>query len=217
MNAFSAHHNSIASTESLAPRNGMLVAARFSQDGQWYRARVRRCSEVLKTAEVIFIDYGNEETVSYKDIRNLDDKFKSMPPQAIPAKLRWVFTDFQFIASNTHNSFVNLLSIDHEYGQESLDRFKELCQGRNLVAKVDAKDPNGTLHLRLLDPSDPDSAISAEYCINADLVADGLALIDKKTRYASKYPEMQMTLQDALQAAKNSRAGAFEYGDITDD
>ncbi|EOR02095.1 nuclease domain-containing protein 1 [Wallemia ichthyophaga EXF-994] len=201
MNAFSAHYNTLTSNEPFSPSNGILVAARFSQDGQWYRARVRRCSHVLKTAEVVFIDYGNNETVSYGEIRPLDNKFKTMPPQAIPAKL----------------SFVNLLPIDHEYGQESLDRFKELCQGRNLVAKVDAKDANGTLHLRLLDPSDPDSAISAEYCINADLVADGLALIDKKTRYAGKYPEMQFTLQDALQAAKNNRAGAFEYGDITED
>ena len=202
MNEFTAHHKSISHSEPFAPRNGMLIAARFSQDNQWYRARVRRVSDVLKTAEVIFIDYGNEETVSYSDIRNLDDKFKTMPPQAIPAKL----------------SFVNLLSIDHEYGQESLDRFKELCLGRNLVAKIDAKEPNGTLHLRLLDPSDPDSAISAEYCINADLVADGLALIDKKTsRYSNKYPGMQATLQDALQSAKDNRAGAFEYGDITED
>ncbi|TIB70609.1 transcription factor [Wallemia mellicola] len=202
MNEFTAHHKSISHSEPFAPRNGMLIAARFSQDNQWYRARVRRVSDVLKTAEVIFIDYGNEETVSYSDIRNLDDKFKTMPPQAIPAKL----------------SFVNLLPIDHEYGQESLDRFKELCLGRNLVAKIDAKEPNGTLHLRLLDPSDPDSAISAEYCINADLVADGLALIDKKTsRYSNKYPGMQATLQDALQSAKDNRAGAFEYGDITED
>ena len=97
MNTFSAHHNSIASADAFTPRNGMLVAARFSHDGQWYRARVRRCSDVLKTAEVIFIDYGNEETVSYKDIR--DDKFKTMPPQAISAKLRWVLI-CSFLISN---------------------------------------------------------------------------------------------------------------------
>lgn len=51
---------------------------------------MRRCSHVLKTAEVVFIDYGNNETVSYGEIRPLDNKFKTMPPQAIPAKLRCV-------------------------------------------------------------------------------------------------------------------------------
>ena len=69
------------------PKSGDLVSAKFS-DGAWYRARVRRASPIKKEAEVTFIDYGNQDTVSFKDIRALDSKFRSLPDQAHDARLR---------------------------------------------------------------------------------------------------------------------------------
>ena len=69
------------------PKSGDLVSAKFS-DGAWYRARVRRGSPIKKEAEVTFIDYGNQDTVSFKDIRALDSKFRSLPGQAHDARLR---------------------------------------------------------------------------------------------------------------------------------
>lgn len=165
MKSFATYHQNYKNVDFI-PKNGMLVSAKFSQDNQWYRAKIRKSSEVLKTAQVTFIDYGNEEVVNFKDLRLLDEKFKLLKPQATSAKL----------------SFVDLLPLDNDYGHESLDRFKEICDGRNMVAKVDHKDDNGFLHLRVLDPSDPDSAISPEYCVNADLIADGLATIDKRAK-----------------------------------
>ena len=38
--------------------------------------------------EVTFIDYGNQSTVAFKDIRPLDPKFRSLPGQAQDARLR---------------------------------------------------------------------------------------------------------------------------------
>jgi len=38
------------------PRSGDLVSAKFSQDGQWYRAKVRKSNPGKKEAEVIYID-----------------------------------------------------------------------------------------------------------------------------------------------------------------
>ena len=90
MQEFSIHHQSPAVPPSgFIPKGGDLVSAKFS-DGAWYRAKIRRASPVKKEAEVTFIDYGNQDTVAYSNIRPLDSKFRSLPGQAQDARLRFV-------------------------------------------------------------------------------------------------------------------------------
>jgi staphylococcal nuclease domain-containing protein 1 len=89
MHDFSLHHRTAIAAPSFIPRNGDLVSARFS-DGSWYRAKVRKSSPGKKEAEVAFIDYGNQDTIGFKDIRPLDPKFRSLPGQAHDARLRCV-------------------------------------------------------------------------------------------------------------------------------
>jgi staphylococcal nuclease domain-containing protein 1 len=90
MRDFSLHHKSpTASPPGFVPKNGELVSAKFS-DGAWYRAKIRRSSPIKKEAEVTFIDYGNQDTVSFSNIRPLDQKFRSLPGQAHDARLRFV-------------------------------------------------------------------------------------------------------------------------------
>ena len=96
MRDFSLHHKTVAVPPGFVPRGGDLVSAKFS-DGQWYRAKVRRASPIKKEAEVTFIDYGNQDTVGFSDIRPLDPKFRSLPGQAHDARLRYV-TPFPFHA-----------------------------------------------------------------------------------------------------------------------
>ena len=96
----------------------------------------------------------------------------------------------------------------------------ELREGRKLVANVDHREGQ-TLHLRLIDPSDPASQqtpYDPYTCINADLVREGLATVDKKgCRYLSGYPAMAKKLQEAVATAKRDRAGMFEFGDVEED
>lgn len=88
MRDFSLHHKGVSTpVAGFVPKGGDLVSAKFS-DGAWYRARVRRASPIKKEAEVTFIDYGNQDNVSFKDIRPLDPKFRSLPGQAHDARLR---------------------------------------------------------------------------------------------------------------------------------
>ena len=92
MQDFSIHHRgAAASPTNFFPKAGELVSAKFS-DGSWYRAKVRRSSPLKKEAEVTFIDYGNQDTVAFKNIRPLDPKFRSLPGQAQDARLRFVQT-----------------------------------------------------------------------------------------------------------------------------
>lgn len=46
------------------------------------------------------------------------------------------------------------------------------AQGRKLVANVDHREGN-LLHLRLIDPTDPNAADDPLACLNADLVREG--------------------------------------------
>lgn len=89
MHDFSLHHRTaVAAPAGFVPRNAELVSARF-KDGSWYRAKIRKSSPGKKEAEVTFIDYGNQDTVGFKDIRPLDPKFRSLPGQAHDARLRY--------------------------------------------------------------------------------------------------------------------------------
>ncbi|XP_043246094.1 tudor domain-containing protein 7A-like [Amphibalanus amphitrite] len=66
---------------------GRLVLARYT-DGSWYRARP------LATAHgavpVLFVDYGNEETVPVSELRALPPALARHPPQALPVRLSGV-------------------------------------------------------------------------------------------------------------------------------
>ncbi|KAJ7188134.1 hypothetical protein C8R46DRAFT_10891 [Mycena filopes] len=201
MRDFSLHHRSTAAAPpNFTPKGGDLVSAKFS-DGSWYRAKIRRASALKKEAEVTFIDYGNQDTVTFSNIRPLDQKFRSLPGQAHEARL----------------SFVKLVGPESEYYPEAIERFRSLCEGRKLVANIDHKE-GPLLHLRLIDPSDPAAAEDPLACINADLLHDGVASIDRKNcRYLSAYPQVVKKLQSAVAEAKKGRSGMFEFGDVEED
>jgi staphylococcal nuclease domain-containing protein 1 len=88
MRDFALFHKGAVPPSNFVPKAGDLVSAKFSSDGAWYRAKVRRASSIKKEAEVVFIDYGNLDTVGFKDIRPLDAQFSSLPGQAHEARLR---------------------------------------------------------------------------------------------------------------------------------
>lgn len=90
MKDFSLHHKTAGPAPAgFVPKSGDLVSAKFS-DGQWYRAKIRKSSPVKKEAQVTFIDYGNQDTIRFQDIRPLEQRFKSLPGQAHEARLRLV-------------------------------------------------------------------------------------------------------------------------------
>lgn len=145
-----------AAPAGFSPRTGDIVAAKWSEDNQWYRAKVKKASGTKKEATVVLMDYGNEEMMPFSRIRPLDTKFKSLPGQAREARL----------------SFVKLPTKDSEYGPDARRRFGQFTEGRKLVANIDQREGN-LLHLRLIDPSDPNAVQDPLACINADLVRDG--------------------------------------------
>ena len=88
MHEFSLYHQSApAAPAGFTPRGGEGFSG-----GAWYLAKNRRSSAIKKEAEVTFIDYGNQDTVSFANIRPLDSRFRSLPGQAHEARLRYDHT-----------------------------------------------------------------------------------------------------------------------------
>lgn len=144
---------------------------------------------------------GNSEIVPFSRLRPLAQQFKLLAPQAHEAKL----------------SFVTLIGNElPEYGAEALERFRELTEGRQLVANIDARDPT-VLHLSLFDPDSPQSLSSHASSLNVELVREGWARIDRGSRFRQAYPEVVKELEKAVQDARRSRAGVYEMGDLLDD
>jgi staphylococcal nuclease domain-containing protein 1 len=75
------------------------------------------------------------------------------------------------------------------------------------------------MHLRLIDPADPTSAADPLACINADLLREGLAALDRKgcARYIGPQPDVVRRMQEAVAGAKKDRLGRFEFGDVEED
>jgi len=194
MSDFAVHHRT-AQPPAVVPRSGDLVAARFSADNQWYRARVKKSNPAKKQAEVLFYDYGNSETLAFDRLRPLDAKFKSLPPQAKEATL----------------SFVQLLGNETEYGADAVDLFRQLCEGRPLVANIDKKDTS-SVSLTLFDANVNLSQTSVD-SLNVELVRNGLARIDKRSPLRAAYPTTVKALDEAVKEAKRTRAGAYELGE----
>ncbi|CAG7854505.1 Staphylococcal nuclease domain-containing protein 1 AltName: Full=100 kDa coactivator; AltName: Full=EBNA2 coactivator p100; AltName: Full=Tudor domain-containing protein 11; AltName: Full=p100 co-activator [Serendipita indica DSM 11827] len=198
---FAKHYQTAPPAPGFVPKAQELISAKFS-DGQWYRAKVKRASPAKKEAEVVFIDYGNRATLPFTHTRPLERRFASLPPQAHDARL----------------SFVKLVAPGSEYYDEATERFRALCEGRKLIGNIDYRE-GSILHLRLIDPSDPASG-SGEASINADMVREGYASIERKgvvAKYNGNYPNVMKTLEEALRTAKRERAGMFEYGNVDDE
>ncbi|XP_045189866.2 uncharacterized protein LOC123547112 isoform X2 [Mercenaria mercenaria] len=67
---------------------GEIVAALFVDggDANWYRGQVLELID-CKQCKVIFVDYGNTETVLFTDIRRLESRFLNFPRMAIHCAL----------------------------------------------------------------------------------------------------------------------------------
>ena len=203
MSAFRAYHANKANDIPLPgpPKTGDLVAARFTADGEWYRAKIRRNDRENKQAEVVYIDYGNTENLPWSRLRPLTQaQFATtkLRPQAVDAVLAFL----QFPPPG-------------EYLADAVDFVADQTLGRQLVANVEYSSPEGSLQVSLLDPA---VSKSLDQSINADVVREGLAMVPRKLRTWEHAAADTISYLRALEDdAKQERRGMWEYGDLTED
>ncbi|RYO75421.1 hypothetical protein DL764_010469 [Monosporascus ibericus] len=207
MNEFKRFHLDSKNSKPLgnAPKTGDFVAAKFSADGQWYRARIRSNDRTAKVAEVVYVDYGNSEKIPWSDLRPLDQ------PQFSTQKLKAQATDAVL-------SFIQLPTAP-EYFREALDFIAGATEGRRLVASydfVDAKE--GLTYITLFDAEQSGKTFADS--LNREIVANGHALVPTKLKAwerGAASAEVLKRLREVEAQAKRDRLGMWEYGDITED
>ena len=201
MNAFRSFHLNKSNDQPLSgpPKAGEFVAAKFTVDNEWYRARVRRVDREAKKAEVVYVDYGNDETVPWSRLRALAQ------PQFSTQKLKPQ-------ASDAVLSFAQLPT-SAQYLREAVAYIAEITEGVELVANVDYIS-EGTWTVTLMDKNAP----GIDDSINAHVIGAGLAMVPKKLKAWEKAASDTLTTLKKLESeAKESRRGMWEYGDITED
>ncbi|EHY56564.1 hypothetical protein HRR83_002352 [Exophiala dermatitidis] len=203
MGAFKSFHLNKANEQPLPgpPKVGDIVAAQFTADNEWYRARVRRVDREGKKVDVTYLDYGNSETLPWSRLRPLTQ------PQFSTQKLKPQATDAVL-------SFLQLPP-SPQYLRDAVEFIAEQTEERQLVANVDYVAPEGTLYVTLLDPK---VSTKIDESINAEIVREGLAMVPTKLKpWERQATETLAHLRELQDEAKKERRGMWEYGDLTED
>lgn len=105
------HYTSPTCYSSLSDmREGLVVAAKFSEDEGWYRAKIKAVDMANSSVHVLFVDYGNSEWATLTNISSLDAMFVATPIQAIPC----ILTSIEPVDGN-------------EWTKDATDAICELC------------------------------------------------------------------------------------------
>ncbi|BFF99855.1 staphylococcal nuclease domain-containing protein 1 [Drosophila madeirensis] len=174
---------------SYTPKRGDLVAAQFTFDNQWYRAKVERIQG--SNATVLYIDYGNKETLPTNRLAALPPAFSSEKPYATEYALALV-----------------VLPADNEDKEEALRAFSEDVLNHKVQLNVELKVAGAPNLATLHDPT-------TKTDFGKQLVAEGLVLAEK--RRERKLKDLVEQYRAAQEAALASHLAIWKYGDITQD
>jgi staphylococcal nuclease domain-containing protein 1 len=165
-----------------SPKKGEIVAAKFTADGLWYRARVEKL--VDKKVEVTYVDYGNKEILPVKRLATL------------PAP-KFNVTVFPEAITKYSLAFV-CLPDDKEVVDETRALFeKEVFSRDHLLLRIEYKDTASNVDaVTLYDPTTKKDIV-------LKLVEEGLLLLNRKERRRER--RLQKTLAEYRAAQDNAK------------
>lgn len=175
------------------PKIGGYCCALFSEDEQWYRAKVTARGATEFT--VFFLDYGNSATVKKPNMRaldpSLDPKAGQYSPQALECRLAHV------IAGDPG---------DGGDGEAAAYALSDAAWGKVVLARVEERSGDA-LNVTLFDKEQQN--------LNELLVKEGLVRVTKAND--KRFMPQLRALREKEQDSRTRRMGMWRYGDMDDD
>ncbi|KAL5009849.1 hypothetical protein ScPMuIL_012154 [Solemya velum] len=171
-----------------SPRKNDQCAAKFSQDDQWYRAKIEKVEGTKVT--VFFIDFGNREVTQVSNLAALPSSFQTLSPQV---------TEYSLACC--------LLPEDEEAKNDAIDMFYNDVLNKQLQLNVEYK-TGGIKHVTMLFPDTKDDVAQS-------LITNGYLLAE--LRKEKRLSKLVNDYQKAQEKAKSSRVNLWRYGDFTGD
>lgn len=164
------------------PKRGDLVMARFSEDNQWYRARVDKLVNASQS-QVVYIDYGNREVLPNSAIAALPlgANFSSAPAGAKEYQFAFVYADS-----------------DPDFVDETRQEFMFHTQDKVLLLKTEYRDATTNLEAATL----VEEATKKDIALG--LVTDGYLFVDLKTRRTGRLFKKWNEYKEAQESAKKN-------------
>jgi staphylococcal nuclease domain-containing protein 1 len=179
------------------PKKLDYCAAKYSADGQWYRARIEKITGASE-AQVLFIDYGNREQVAAKDLGPLpSSKFDT--------------SSFPAAAKEYGLAFVGLPAQDLEGVEDARDAFSQDTGDKVLLMRSEYRDANSNLECVTLADKDSKKDIVLA------LVTEGYFMVDVRSRREKRLFKIISEYKSAQETAKKKRLCLWQYGDFTED
>ncbi|XP_071476921.1 staphylococcal nuclease domain-containing protein 1-like [Diadema antillarum] len=172
------------------PQAGQLCASKFAVDGQWYRARVERASSRDKVT-VLYIDFGNRETVSSASLATLPPGYHTQPAQA----------------KRYHLACVQLPK-DEDAKLDALDALQTTILNNTYLANVEYRNV-GQEFVTLLTAKEPKEDVAE------GLLQEGLLLAEP--RREKRLAKLVADYAKAQEVARKAHKNLWRYGDITED
>jgi staphylococcal nuclease domain-containing protein 1 len=135
---------------SLPVKSGTLCAAKFPDDKKYYRGVVKSHDKENKEFQIEFIDYGNIEKVSLKDLIKLDGEISSLPPQAMFCELAYLKYS-KMTMKKAVDKYPDFVDFDNEVNAKLCYTYNQDEGIKNgLIVFKEGKDMKKTYHADLL-------------------------------------------------------------------
>jgi staphylococcal nuclease domain-containing protein 1 len=179
---------------------GETVIVLYHEDGTWNRGKISHVAKEAQTAEVVFTDYGNRETVPFQDLRLVPKKteyslLKEAPSLLVTAKL----------------AFLKVSKVSDDYIDAMIDEAWEYagCHPQLFMKLLYTDSSNKQYYI--VSQSPEDDATSLNDC----LIRSGVAILDKCAR-AGATDRLYKKAEVAQEAARTARVHLWRYGDVDD-
>ncbi|CAF1326718.1 unnamed protein product, partial [Didymodactylos carnosus] len=176
------------------PKKNEVLAARFTDDNEWYRARIEKIEQ--NKISVYFVDYGNRETITDTSrLTLLPPGLKQLPDQAHEFELAYIKP-----------------SPDEEDRLEAKHVLSEEINNEDCLLKIEYRYQNVGF-ISLYKESTKDN-------LGKLLLERGLVMVNQPKRQQKQQRYSSQIIDDYIQAetlAKTKRLNIWQYGDMQED